>query len=311
MKDYINNQHRYYTLDYYYKNKYNSKVFKVALNGNFTCPNRDGKISTLGCIFCSESGSGDFAGDKELPLKEQFEQVKAILLKKWPKAKYIPYFQANTNTYGPISKLKTLFNEAVTLDNDIVSISIATRPDCLSNETIEFLNELNQIKPVTIELGLQTIHDNTAKVINRGYNLNVFEDAVKRLNKYNIEIVVHIINGLPFETKDMMLDTVKYLNNLNIHGIKIHSLFILKNTKLAEMFLNNEVNILTMDEYVDTTVEQLAIIRDDIVIHRINGDAPRDLLIEPQWSLKKLVVMNEIDKKMKERNYYQGCKMTK
>lgn len=311
MKDYINNQHRYYTLDYYYKNKYNSKVFKVALNGNFTCPNRDGKISTLGCIFCSESGSGDFAGDKELPLKEQFEQVKAILLKKWPKAKYIPYFQANTNTYGPISKLKVLFNEAVTLDNDIVSISIATRPDCLSNETIEFLNELNQIKPVTIELGLQTIHDSTAKVINRGYNLNVFEDAVKRLNKYNIEIVVHIINGLPFETKDMMLDTVKYLNNLNIHGIKIHSLFILKNTKLAEMFLNNEFNILTMDEYVDTTVEQLAIIRDDIVIHRINGDAPRDLLIEPQWSLKKLVVMNEIDKKMKERNYYQGCKMTK
>lgn len=311
MKDYINNQHRYYTLDYYYKNKYNSKVFKVALNGNFTCPNRDGKISTLGCIFCSESGSGDFAGDKELPLKEQFEQVKAILLKKWPKAKYIPYFQANTNTYGPISKLKSLFNEAVTLDNDIVSISIATRPDCLSNETIEYLNELNQIKPVTIELGLQTIHDSTAKVINRGYNLNVFEDAVKRLNKYNIEIVVHIINGLPFETKDMMLDTVKYLNNLNIHGIKIHSLFILKNTKLAEMFLNNEFNILTMDEYVDTTVEQLAIIRDDIVIHRINGDAPRDLLIEPQWSLKKLVVMNEIDKKMKERNYYQGCKMTK
>ena len=204
-----------------------------------------------------------------------------------------------------------MFDEAVTLDNDIVSISIATRPDCLSNETIEYLNELNQVKPVTIELGLQTIHDSTAKVINRGYNLNVFEDAVKRLNKYNIEIVVHIINGLPFETKDMMLDTVKYLNKLNIHGIKIHSLFILKNTKLAEMFLNNEFNILTMDEYVDTTVEQLAIIRDDIVIHRINGDAPRDLLIEPQWSLKKLVVMNEIDKKMKERNYYQGCKMTK
>ena len=311
MKDYINNQHRYYTLDYYYKNKYNSKVFKVALNGNFTCPNRDGKISKYGCIFCSESGSGDFAGDKELPLKEQFEQVKAVLLKKWPKAKYIPYFQANTNTYGPISKLKSLFNEAVTLDNDIVSISIATRPDCLSNETIEFLNELNQIKPVTIELGLQTIHDSTAKVINRGYNLNVFEDAVKRLNKYNIEIVVHIINGLPFETKDMMLDTVKYLNNLNIHGIKIHSLFILKNTKLAEMFLNNEFNILTMDEYVDTTVEQLAIIRDDIVIHRINGDAPRDLLIEPHWSLKKVVVMKEIDKKKKETNYYQGCKMTK
>lgn len=311
MKDYINNQHRYYTLDYYYKTKYNSKVFKVALNGNFTCPNRDGTISHNGCIFCSESGSGDFAGDKELPLREQFDQVKSILLNKWPKAKYIPYFQANTNTYGPLSKIKRLFDEAITLDNDIVSISIATRPDCITDDVLEYLGELNKKIPVTIELGLQTIHNHTARLINRGYELDVFYDCVKRLNKHNIEIVVHIINGLPLETKEMMLDTVKYLNNLDIHGIKIHSLFILKNTKLAEMFLNKEFNILTMDEYVDITTEQLAIIRDDIVIHRINGDAPRDLLIEPLWSLKKLVVMNEIDKKMKEKNYYQGCKMTK
>lgn len=311
MKDYINNQHRYYTLDYYYKTKYNSKVFKVALNGNFTCPNRDGTISHNGCIFCSESGSGDFAGDKELPLREQFDQVKSILLNKWPKAKYIPYFQANTNTYGPLSKIKQLFDEAITLDNDIVSISIATRPDCITDDVLEYLGELNKKIPVTIELGLQTIHNHTARLINRGYELDVFDDCVKRLNKHNIEIVVHIINGLPLETKEMMLDTVKYLNNLDIHGIKIHSLFILKNTKLAEMFLNKEFNILTMDEYVDITTEQLAIIRDDIVIHRINGDAPRDLLIEPLWSLKKLVVMNEIDKKMKEKDYYQGCKMTK
>lgn len=311
MKDYINNQHRYYTLDHYYKTKYNSKVFKVALNGNFTCPNRDGTISHNGCIFCSESGSGDFAGDKELPLREQFDQVKSILLNKWPKAKYIPYFQANTNTYGPLSKIKQLFDEAITLDNDIVSISIATRPDCITDDVLEYLGELNKKIPVTIELGLQTIHNHTARLINRGYELDTFYDCVKRLNKHNIEIVVHIINGLPLETKDMMLDTVKYLNNLNIHGIKIHSLFILKNTKLAEMFLNKEFNILTMDEYVDITTEQLAIIRDDIVIHRINGDAPRDLLIEPLWSLKKLVVMNEIDKKMKEKDYYQGCKMTK
>lgn len=311
MKEYINNQHRYYTLDYYYKTKYNSKVFKVALNGNFTCPNRDGTISHNGCIFCSESGSGDFAGDKELPLREQFDQVKSILLNKWPKAKYIPYFQANTNTYGPLSKIKQLFDEAITLDNDIVSISIATRPDCITDDVLEYLGELNKKIPVTIELGLQTIHNHTARLINRGYELDVFYDCVKRLNKHNIEIVVHIINGLPLETKEMMLDTVKYLNNLDIHGIKIHSLFILKNTKLAEMFFNKEFSILSMDEYVDITTEQLAIIRDDIVIHRINGDAPRDLLIEPLWSLKKLVVMNEIDKKMKEKNYYQGCKMTK
>ena len=308
MKDYINNQHRYYTLDYYYKNKYNSKVFKVALNGNFTCPNRDGKISHNGCIFCSESGSGDFAGDKELPLIDQFNQVKNILLNKWPKAKYIPYFQANTNTYGPIEKIKKLFDEAITLDDDIVSISIATRPDCISDETLLYLNELNNQIPVTIELGLQTIHDSTAKIINRGYKLEVFEECVKRLRKYNIETVVHIINGLPFEIKNMMLDTVKFLNKLDIQGIKIHSLFILKNTELARMYLNNEFNILSLDEYVDITVEQLALLRDDIIIHRINGDAPRDLLIEPQWSLKKLVVMNEIDKQMKERNYYQGCK---
>ena len=308
MKSYINQQHRYYTLDYYYKEKYNSKIFKVALNGNFTCPNRDGTISYNGCIFCSEKGSGDFAGDKNLSLKDQFEEIKNILLKKWPKAKYIPYFQANTNTYGTLSKIKTLFDEAITLDKDIVSIAIATRPDCISDEILEYLNELNKKIPVTIELGLQTIHESTATIINRGYKLKVFEETVKRLNNCNIEIVVHIINGLPFETKEMMLDTVRYLNKLNIQGIKIHSLFILKNTKLAEMYLNNEFEILNMNEYIDITVEQLAIIKDDIVIHRINGDAPRDLLIEPLWSLKKLVVMNEIDKLMKERDYIQGCK---
>ena len=306
MKDYINNQHRYYTLDYYYKNKYNSKVFKVALNGNFTCPNRDGKISTLGCIFCSESGSGDFAGDKELPLKEQFEQVKAILLKKWPKAKYIPYFQANTNTYGPISKLKALFNEAVTLDNDIVSISIATRPDCLSNETIEFLNELNQIKPLTIELGLQTIHDSTAKVINRGYNLNVFEDAVKRLNKYNIEIVVHIINGLPYESKEDMLETIKFINTLDIQGVKIHSLLVLKNTALANLYEKEKFKILSLEEYVDITVSQIELLRPDIIIHRLGADSSLEDLIEPLWTRKKLVVMNEIDKLLRKKDSYQG-----
>lgn len=308
MKQYINSQHRYFTLDYYYKQKYNSKVFKVALNGNFTCPNRDGTLSSEGCIFCSESGSGDFAGDKELPLSQQFNQIKDILLNKWPKAKYIPYFQANTNTYGPINKIRELFDEAITLDKDIVSIAIATRPDCINDEVLLYLSELNKRKPVTIELGLQTIHNQTAKIINRGYNLEVFKDCVERLNKYNIEIVVHIINGLPFETKEMMLETIKYLNTLNIQGIKIHSLFILQNTKLAQMYKDKQFEILSLDEYVDITVDQLSILRDDIVIHRINGDAPKNLLIEPKWSIKKLVVMNEIDKLMKQKNLYQGCK---
>lgn len=308
MKDYINSQHRYYTLDYYYKQKYNSKVFKVALNGNFTCPNRDGTISKDGCIFCSASGSGDFAGDKNKPLKIQFEEIKEILHKKWKDAKYIVYFQANTNTYGPISKLKTLFNEAITLDQNIVGINIATRPDCISNETLDYLSELNKKIPVVIELGLQTIHESTAKLINRGYELNFFVDAVKKLKDKNIEVVVHIINGLPHETKDMMLQTVKFLNDLEIDGIKIHSLFILKDTKLAKMYFNNEFTVQSLEDYVDVVTEQLALINENIVIHRINGDAPRDLLIEPQWSIKKLVVMNEIDKVMKQKNYYQGIK---
>lgn len=308
MKDYINSQHRYYTLDYYYKQKYNSKVFKVALNGNFTCPNRDGTISKDGCIFCSASGSGDFAGDKNKPLKIQFEEIKEILHKKWKDAKYIVYFQANTNTYAPISKLKTLFNEAITLDQNIVGINIATRPDCISNETLDYLSELNKKIPVVIELGLQTIHESTAKLINRGYELNVLVDAVKKLKDKNIEVVVHIINGLPHETKDMMLQTVKFLNDLEIDGIKIHSLFILKDTKLAKMYFNNEFTVQSLEDYVDVVTEQLALINENTVIHRINGDAPRDLLIEPQWSIKKLVVMNEIDKVMKQKNYYQGIK---
>lgn len=308
MKDYINSQHRYYTLDSYYKQKYNSKVFKVALNGNFTCPNRDGTISKDGCIFCSASGSGDFAGDKHKPLKIQFEEIKEILHKKWKDAKYIVYFQANTNTYAPISKLKTLFNEAITLDQNIVGINIATRPDCISNETLDYLSELNKKIPVVIELGLQTIHESTAKLINRGYELNVFVDAVKKLKDKNIEVVVHIINGLPHETKDMMLQTVKFLNDLEIDGIKIHSLFILKDTKLAKMYFNNEFTVQSLEDYVDVVTEQLALINENTVIHRINGDAPRDLLIEPQWSIKKLVVMNEIDKVMKQKNYYQGIK---
>lgn len=308
MKDYINNQHRYYTLDYYYKNKYNSKVFKIALNGNFTCPNRDGTLSTKGCIFCSEKGSGDFAGDKELPLSKQWDEIKAIMLKKWSNAKYIPYFQANTNTYGPLDKIKKLFDEAITLDKNIVAIDIATRPDSISQETLNYLSTLNQKIPVIIELGLQTIHDDTQKIINTGYTLKQFVNCVEKLRSANIEVVVHIINGLPFETKDMMLETIKFLNTLDIQGIKIHSLFVLKNTELEKMYKNAEFKLLELDEYVDIVTEQLALLRDDIVVHRINGDAPRSSLIAPLWSLKKFVIMNEIDKEMKKRNYYQGCK---
>lgn len=304
----FDSQHRYYTLDKYLKNRFNSKVFKVALNGNFTCPNRDGKVSTNGCIFCSESGSGDFAGDKNDTLEKQFESISSIIHQKWPNALYIAYFQANTNTYKPLAELKELFEKAINLNEKIVVLSIATRPDCLSEEIIDYLGELNKKIPVWVELGLQTSNDNTARFINRGYNLDVFNEAVNNLRKRNIETIVHIINGLPYETKDDMINTVKHLNTLDIQGIKIHSLFILENTKLAEIYRNNPFKVLTLDEYADIVTEQLAIINDNIVIHRVNGDAPRNLLIEPKWSLKKLVVMNEIDKKMKEKGYFQGQK---
>lgn len=311
MKKYITNQHRYYSLDYYFKEKYNSKVFKVALNGNFTCPNRDGTISTKGCTFCSALGSGDFAGNKNDTLEKQFKEVKEIMTKKWPNSLYIAYFQANTNTYAPLKKLKELYEKAINLDDNIIAIDIATRPDSISDETLEYLEDLNKRKKVIIELGLQTIHQKTADAINRGYNLNIFEECVKKLRSKNIEIVVHIINGLPYETKEMMLETVKYLNTLDIQGIKIHSLYILKGSIIEKEFQENKFKILSLEEYVDIVCEQLAIIREDIVIHRINGDAPRDLLIEPKWSIKKLVVMNEIDKEMKKRNYYQGIKYQK
>lgn len=311
MKEYITNQHRYYNVDFYYKDKYKSKVFKVALNGNFTCPNRDGKLSTKGCTFCSDLGSGDFAGNKNHSLQMQFKTVKDMMLLKWNSAKYIAYFQANTNTYAPISKLKDLFEQALLLDKDIVCLDIATRPDCISEETLNYLADLNTRTDVVVELGLQTMHDTTAEAINRGYKLDVFVEAVKRLRSKNIEVIVHIINGLPKETKEMMIETVKFLNNLDIQGIKIHSLYILKGSIIEKQFNNKEFEMLSLSEYVDIVCEQLAHLRDDIVIHRINGDAPRNLLVEPRWSLKKLVVMNEIDKEMKKRNYYQGSKLEK
>ena len=304
--NYFTSQHKYNTLTEYLEKRFKRKIFKVALNGNFTCPNRDGKISTKGCIFCSPSGSGDFAGDKNDSLKKQFEEVSNMIHKKWPNAGYIAYFQANTNTYKPLDELKKLFEEAISLNENIVAISIATRPDCLSDETIEYLSDLNRRIPVWIELGLQTIKEETAILINRGYKLEVFDDAVSRLRKNKIETIVHIINGLPHETEYDMIKTVEYLNKLDIQGIKIHSLFILKGTPLEEYYYKTKFKVLSLEEYVKITSNQIALLKDNIIIHRINGDAPRDLLIEPTWSIKKLVVMNEIDKYLKVNNLYQG-----
>lgn len=311
MEKYITSQHRYYTLDYYLKERFNTKVAKVALNGNFSCPNRDGKISKLGCIFCSEKGSGDFAGDPSEDLLTQFNKIREMTKNKWKNPKYIAYFQANTNTYGSMDKLKKLYDQAITLTDDVVCLSIATRPDCVNEEIANYLGTLTKINPVWVELGLQTIHQETADKINRGYTLPTFENAVNLLRKNNIEVIVHIINGLPGETEEMMVDTVKYLNTLDIQGIKIHSLFVLKNTILGHEYEKNPFEIMSLPSYVSLVCEQLSILRKDIVVHRIMGDAPQELLIEPQWSRKKLVVMNEINKLMKAKDYYQGCKYNK
>ena len=310
MFKYSDSNKRYYTLDYFYKHKFNSKVFKVSLNGGFTCPNKDGKVGSGGCIYCSKSGSGEYAGDVKKDLVTQFNEVKEMMLKKWPKAKYIGYFQANTNTYAPLEELKEKYETILKLDN-VVGLNIATRPDAISEECLDYLEELSKKTYLTIELGLQTIHDKTSKFINRCHTLECFENMVKELRKRNINIVVHIINGLPYETKEMMIDTVKYLSKLDIQGIKIHMLSILKDTKLAEIYNDNKFKLITRNEYIDIVCDQLEYLREDIVVHRITGDPKVSDLIEPDWLIKKVTILNDIDKEMSKRNSYQGIKYNK
>lgn len=311
----FNHEKHYLTLNNYLKHIYNKKVFKISLNGNFSCPNRDGTISTQGCIFCSEKGSGDFAGDKNKCIKEQFKEIKEMMHLKWNDGYYIAYFQANTNTYGTLEKLKATYSQIVTnnylIDENVKILSIATRPDCLSEEIVEYLSSINKIIPVWVELGFQTMHEDTAILINRGYKNNKLEDAIKLLKKYSITTIVHIINGLPNETKEMMVETVKYLNKLGIDGIKIHMLHIMKNTPLEEYYKNKPFHVLTLEEYVDIVVTELRYLNPNIVIHRVTGDSPKDLLIEPLWTLKKFVVINEIDKLMRKESIYQGDLCTK
>lgn len=304
---YSNTNKRYYTLDYYYKSKYNIKVFKVSLNMGLTCPNKDGTVGYGGCIYCSKMGSGEYAGNKEKSLKEQFEDVKNLMLKKWPNAKYIAYFSANTNTYAPIEKLKKAWEEVLNYEN-VIGINISTRPDSISKECYDYLQELNKKTDLTIELGLQTIHEKTSKLINRCHTLECFENCVKELNKRNIKVLVHIINGLPYETKEMMLETVKYLNNLNIWGIKIHMLNVLKDTKLEQLYQKEHFHILSKEEYVDVVCDQLELLHENIVINRLTGDPKLEDLIEPKWIIKKFCVLNDIDKGMKKRESFQGTK---
>lgn len=302
----MNNEKHYNTLNEYYKQKYHKKVCKISLNANFTCPNKDGNVGYGGCTYCSKLGSGDFAGDKNKPLKEQFFDIVQIMEKKWPDSLYIPYLQANSNTYAPLADLKNIYEEVINYSDKIVMLSIATRPDCLEDDKIQYLANLNKKIPVQIELGLQTIWEQTAALTNRCHSLECLTSCVKKLREKNIEVVLHIINGLPYETKEMMLETIKYINTLDIQGIKIHSLVILNDTKMGNDYLKNPWKVLTLEEYTDIVVEQIRHLNPNIIIHRLAADGPADDLIVPDWTRKKLVVMNEIDKKMRKLNAYQG-----
>ena len=296
---------RYHTLNYYLKNKFNSKVYKVSLNGGFTCPNIDGTKGYGGCIYCSKSGSGEHGGNPSKSLTEQFNDVRNVLAKKWPKAKYIAYFQARTNTYAPLNILKEKYEEVLKIDN-VIGLFIATRCDAISDEVLDYLDELNKRTFLTIELGLQTIHDSTSKLINRCHTLDEFDSMVNKLRKRNIDVVVHIINGLPYEDEKMMTDTVRHLNNLDIQGIKVHMLNIVKDTPLETLYNKEKFHILTKEEYIDIVIKQLEILNPKIVVHRITSDPDIDTLIEPKWLIKKFCVLNDIDKEMVKRDTYQG-----
>lgn len=302
---YSNTNKRYYTLDYYNKQKYGKKVAKISLNANFTCPNIDGTKGVGGCIYCSSKGSGDFAGNPNECVVDQFNTIKKMMDNKWPDALYIGYFQANTNTYAPVEVLKEKFEPILKLDN-VVGLSIATRCDAITDECLEYLSDLNKRTNLTIELGLQTIHEKTSKLIRRGHTLEEFENAVKRLREKNIEVVVHIINSLPYETKEMMMDTIKYINKLDIQGIKIHMLHVIKNTDLEKMYNEEKFSLLTRDEYINLVCDQLEILKNNIVVHRLTGDPMKEELVAPTWTIKKIDVLNGIDKELAKRNTYQG-----
>ena len=296
---------RYYSFDSFLKNYFGEKIYKVSLDGGFTCPNRDGTLGTGGCIFCSEGGSGDFASSACLSVTDQITAGIKMVSKKIENGKYIAYFQAFTNTYGPIEKLKSLYMEAVN-DPRIVALAIGTRPDCLPPEVLDLLERLNKIKPVFVELGLQTIHEVTASFIKRGYALPCFDEAVLNLHKIGILTVVHLILGLPGETNDMMLASVRYLNHLPIHGVKFSMLHILKHTDLADYYEKHPFDVFTLESYVDLLLKCIENLSPEIVIHRLTGDGPKDLLIAPTWSLHKRKVLNAIAHEMKVLDIRQG-----
>lgn len=295
----------YYSFHAMLQERFHEKVYKLSLDGGMTCPNRDGKLGTRGCIFCSAGGSGDFAGDRRMSISQQIQEQKALISKKRPVHKYIAYFQAYTNTYAPVSYLEKIFTEAMS-EPDIVALSIGTRPDCLDDDILDLLESLNRIKPVWIELGLQTIHEDTARYIRRGYELSCFERAVTKLRQRNIEVIVHTILGLPGETKEQMLQTIDYLNGMPIQGIKLQLLHVLRGTDLAYDYENQKFHTLEKEEYLSLLISCIEHLSPDIAIHRLTGDGPKELLIAPLWSSAKRTVLNELHHRMKLENTWQG-----
>lgn len=296
---------RYHALDVFLKNQYGEKIYRVSLQSGLTCPNRDGHLHTRGCIFCSSKGSGDFAQSKEGSISQQLINGKKELNKKRNCQKFIAYFQSFTNTYGPIAYLRQIFMEAVS-DPDVVILSIATRPDCLDQKIINLLAEINKIKPVWIELGLQTMHTVTHRFIRSGFTTADFESSIHALAAHHISVIVHVILGLPGETKEDMLSTIRYLSVQKIFGVKLQLLHVLKDTDLGTLYQREPFPLFDFEEYCNFIVDCLELFPKDIVIHRLTGDGPKDLLLAPLWSTKKLHVLNQINRLLKERDTYQG-----
>ena len=291
---------RYHTLNYFFKKKFGQKVFKVPLDINSTCPNQ----YNGGCIYCSNKSVAGIS-DNTLDILEQFEKGRKIMEQKWPDSLYIPYFQSGTNTYNDKNLVKGYIDKLLLLPK-VIGIDIATRPDCLSDEWLDYLEELNKKTFLIVELGLQSSNNNTLKFINRGHDKEIFKKAVKKLHEKNIFVVAHIINGLPYEEKEDMINTIKFVNDLKIDGIKIHMLYIAKNTPLASYYENNKFHILTREEYIDIVCDQLRLLNPDVVVMRITGDPELNELVAPEWLIKKFMVLNGIDQEMAKRNIYQG-----
>ena len=296
---------RYHSLDYHFKTTFGEKVYRLSLNGGMTCPNRDGYISTGGCIFCSAGGSGDFAATPTLSITEQIEEAKLRVAGKTKCTKYLAYFQAYTNTYAPVDYLRKIFTEAIG-HPDIVALSIATRCDCLPKDILDLLEELNQIKPVWVELGLQTIHSKTLEFIRSGFTLEQFDTAVTNLHNRGIKVITHLILGLPGESKDDMLSSLAHVANLPVSGLKLQLLHVLRGTELANYYEANPFWTFSLEEYCDFIVDCIEVLPAEIVLHRLTGDGPRKLLIAPLWSTDKKRVLNTISKRLAERDTWQG-----